>query len=92
MVMRYNDADKSWQVDRHIPIAVLVAILMQTIGIVVWATNFEATTTARLHTLEKQMDSMASANERLSRLESITATNSEILREIRGYIINGKRP
>lgn len=89
-MMQYDDETKKWQVDRHIPVAVLMAIVAQTIGIIAWAINFEATTLQRLNVLEKQVDRMGGVNERIGRLEVLTTNNSEILKELRGYIINGK--
>ena len=88
--MRYDEERRHWQVDRHIPVAVLLAIVVQSIGIIAWAVNFQATTVARLDTLEKQIGTMATSNERLARLEAITATSSEILREIRTHVLTTK--
>ena len=87
MVMKYDQQNGKWTVDRHIPVAVLIAILIQTVGIVVWAARFTATTETRLAVLEKQVDSMAAVNERLSKLESVTTNNADMLREIRNHIL-----
>ena len=89
--MRYDEERRHWQVDRHIPVAVLLAILVQSAGIIAWAVNFQATTVARLDTLEKQIGTMATTNERLARLEALTTSSGEILREIRGHIMTNNR-
>lgn len=85
--MRYDQEKGRWEIDRHIPIAVLFAIMVQTVGVIIWATNFRATTESRLDMLERQIGQLSTANERLARLENISSTNAELLREIRSMVI-----
>lgn len=74
---RAND-DASWHLDKKVPIALILAIAVQTAGIVWWG----ATTSERLNALERKADAAAPQAERLARvetkLESVQAGISEI--------------
>lgn len=71
-----------WQVDRHIPVALIFAIIVQSIGLVTWAANL----TTRVSTLEEQVKAQANIlgpmverSIRLeTRLESVNANISEV--------------
>ena len=91
MPTKYDEEQKHWTIDRHIPIAVLVVILLQTVGVIVWAVTFRATTEQRLEVLEKQVDRMALVSERIHRVEAISVINTDLLREIRTVLINPGR-
>ena len=70
-----------WRIDKHIPIAVLVALLLQTSGIVWWASSI----TSRVESLEKSTTafqvSRAMLPERVTRVEvSLEAINAALLR------------
>ena len=87
MSIIYDSDRRKWTLDRHIPVAVLMVIVLQTIGVIVWATTFEATTQQRLGVLERQMDRMSQVGDRLIRVEEISSHNTELLREIRAVLI-----
>jgi hypothetical protein len=54
-----------WQVDRKIPLALIIMIFLQTAGAFWWASSL----TARVETLEKQMAAAAPQRDRLTRVE-----------------------
>ena len=56
-----------WTVDRRIPLALIFAIFMQTIGAVWWA----ASTSNRVDALEKRMNVAENLTERVVRLEVV---------------------
>ena len=57
--------DKHWHLDRRVPIALIITIIMQTIGIVWWA----ASLSARVETLEHRFAELATYQARIVRLE-----------------------
>lgn len=61
-----NRSDGGWQFDRHIPIAVLAALFIQTSGVVWWA----ATMTARVDALEKWVANNQTIESRLAKIET----------------------
>ena len=70
-----------WRIDKHIPIAVLVALLLQTSGIVWWASSI----TSRVDMLEKSTSSWQASREkipeRVTRVEvSLESINASLLR------------
>lgn len=72
-----------WTVDKRVPIAALLGIATQTILAIIWAVKFASTTDTRLASLEGQINDQRTVNERLTRLETMMANNTEMLREIR---------
>ncbi len=54
-----------WHLDRRVPVALIIAIVTQTIGIVWWA----ATISARVDGLEGRISGMTGYASRLARLE-----------------------
>jgi len=54
-----------WHLDRRVPIAMIVAIFMQTAGIVWWASNMDA----RLEQVEKEQTRRQTQESRLVALE-----------------------
>lgn len=71
-----------WQVDRHIPVALLLAMVIQTVGIVWWA----ATLTGRVAELEQKVATLQPASERLIRLETRFESVLEKLTEIKAAV------
>ncbi len=57
--------DKHWHLDRRVPIALIITIIMQTIGIVWWATSLSA----RVETLEHRFAELGTYQARIVRLE-----------------------
>jgi len=72
------DGNSHWTVDKKIPLALIFAIMLQTVAGVWWA----ATTTSRLDTVEKRVDRGADLKERVIRLEVISQNQTVILQEI----------
>jgi hypothetical protein len=75
--MRTQDQDRSgegrWQLDRRVPIALIVTIIVQTAGLVWWASSL----TERVNTLERRADASAPQAERITRLE----VNIEVVKD-----------
>ena len=55
-----------WQVDKRVPIALIITLLIQTFGIVWWG----ATLTARVSNLEQTAIAASTQPERLARVET----------------------
>lgn len=72
-----------WTVDKRVPIVALLGIATQTVVAIIWAVQFASTTDARLASLEDKVKDQGTVNERLTRLETMMANNTELLREIR---------
>lgn len=60
-----NDEDRHWHLDRKVPIAIILTILVQTAG-VAWLL---ATINARVETLERRVEATAPQADRITRLE-----------------------
>jgi len=88
--MRYEADSKKWQLDRQIPISVLLLMVGQTLAGVWFFSRFEATTLIRLNALESQVTAYSSVNERLARLEVVTSNNSQMLSDIRSSLMRSK--
>lgn len=77
------DDDKHWHLDKKVPLALILTIVIQTVGIVWWA----ATTSERVTTLERRVDATAPQGDRLTRvevkIEAVQEGISEIKRMIR---------
>ena len=58
--------DQRWHLDRRVPIALIVTIVMQTIGIVWWA----ASISARVDVLERRLEEARHNQSRIVRLEA----------------------
>ena len=63
--MSHGYDDKHWHLDRRVPIALIITIIMQTIGIVWWA----ASLSARVETLEHRFAELGAYQARIVRLE-----------------------
>lgn len=72
-------ATEHWTVDKKIPLALIFAIMLQTIAGVWWA----ATTTARLSVVELSQSRSQDLTERVIRLEVGQQTQTELLKDIR---------
>ncbi len=59
------DADARWHLDKRVPIAMIVAIMVQTGGGIWWA----ATVNARVNAIETSIQSTAPQADRLTRVE-----------------------
>ena len=78
--------ENHWSVDKRIPIAVVLSVLIgmfgNTAGVVWWA----ATSSSRLDRLEEFMAEMRSSDARIARLEQITIMQTTTLNRIEGKV------
>jgi hypothetical protein len=63
---RRNLPDNAWHLDKKVPIALILAILMQTGGMVWWA----ASASERINALERRAELAAPQGDRLTRVET----------------------
>lgn len=91
-----------WKIDRHVPLALIGAILLQSAVGIWWAASFSATTTGRLDAsdtrvtaIERQMITTVSAagpvSERLVRVEVQIGTIKETVDKIEALIRRAPR-
>jgi len=73
------ESDARWHLDKRVPIALLLAILMQT-GTGFW---WAATTAERINNLEKRAELTAPQGDRLTRVEVKLETVREGITEIK---------
>lgn len=71
-----------WSVDRHIPLALIFAIAVQTLGAFWWA----AGVSFRINDLENRMSGSSQNGDRLTRLEVKFESALEALKEIKGLL------
>ena len=78
MAVQMNDpAAQRWHLDRRIPLALIVAIIMQTFGFGWWMSAI----TGRIDTLEKTAIKQEVAYERLIRIDEQVSNIRELLRK-----------
>jgi hypothetical protein len=73
---------KHWTVDRRVPLALIVAMAMQTGGLVWWASSLSE----RVNTLERRADQTAPQADRLTRVEVKIESIQEGITEIKRLI------
>lgn len=61
-----QDEDRHWHLDRRVPIALIMTIVIQTAGMVWWASNLST----RVEQLERQHAAIQPQAERIIRLET----------------------
>lgn len=71
--------DRQWHLDKRVPLALIITIVVQTIGVSWWA----ATTSIRLEMVERKMDAAAPQAERLIRLDEKVGVIQQSVNEIR---------
>jgi Tfp pilus assembly protein PilO len=64
--MQMSDQDTGWHLDKRVPIALVVTILIQTGGAVWWLSSINS----RVSNLEEKVGAVSSQPERLVRLET----------------------
>lgn len=78
--------DRAWHIDKRVPVALILMILMQTFGAAWWASS----TDTRVSTLERRMDAttltMAPQADRLTRVEVKLETVQSGINEIKQLI------
>jgi len=79
--MVVND-EARWHLDKRVPIALILTIFIQTVGIVWWA----ATVTSRVDRLEEKANIAQELNNRVIRMEEQLKASNRILYDIRTEI------
>lgn len=81
--MEMQEVAQHWHLDKRVPVALIVAMCIQTAGIVWWG----ATTTERLSNLERRVEATSPQADRLTRVEvkldNIADSIAEIKQSIR---------
>lgn len=77
-----DQSDTRWHVDRKIPLALILTIIVQTGGVVWWG----ASISARIDVLEKRADSAAPQGDRLTRVEVRLDAVQEGITEIKSIL------
>lgn len=75
-------SDSSWHLDRKVPVAIIIAILGQTGGVIWWG----ATATERLSALERKVESAAPQAERLTKVETRLEAVQDGISEIKSIL------
>lgn len=74
--------DTEWQIDKHVPIALLFAIAIQTGGALWWA----ATINSRVTVLEQQVIALAPLRDTLNKLDATLLDLKEDVRDIKSQL------
>lgn len=85
---------KSWHLDKKVTVGLILTLLAQAVGLVVWATRLDS----RVAFTEKAMEAVEDRtnrlnmdvqglNERLARMEANMDNQTALLREVRAAII-----
>lgn len=75
-----------WTIDKHIPLAMIGAIAMQSAVAIWWAATFSASITGRVDVLERQALTAAPLSERMVKLETKFDGMAETLVEIKNLL------
>jgi hypothetical protein len=76
------ETDAAWHLDKKVPIAMIMAIVFQTGGMVWWA----ASAAERLNALERKADIVAPQAERLARVETKLESVQDGILEIKSIL------
>lgn len=77
-----DTSDSQWHLDKKVPIALILAIIMQTSGMVWWA----ASAAERLNALERKAEAVAPQAERLARVETKLEAVQDGIAEIKSIL------
>lgn len=77
-----RNSDAQWHLDKKVPLALILAILLQTGGIVWWG----ATASERLSALERKADLAAPQDTRLTRVETKLESVQDGIAEIKSIL------
>ncbi len=83
-----QDPDNAWHLDKKVPLALIVTILVQTGGIVWWG----ATTSERLNAVEKRVEMTAPQGDRLTRVEVKVDNALDGISEIKSILRKEPQP
>jgi hypothetical protein len=64
-MMRIDHSNSRWRIDKRVPVAVIIAMILQIAGILVWATQLDA----RVGGVEQQLQGESLLLEKFARLE-----------------------
>lgn len=78
-----REGSTHWRIDRHIPIAIVIGLFIQTATWIWWAAAFSTATNTRLDAVENRQKSMDQLPERLTRQEERLESTNLLLRDIR---------
>ncbi len=70
---------EKWRMDRRVPVAVMIMLLMQVGGVLVWATQLDA----RVSGIERQAITTGMLNEKFTRLDERLDNMKQDLSEVR---------
>lgn len=76
------EEERSWHLDKRVPIALIVTLMIQTGGVVWWG----ATASERLNALERKADAVAPQAERLARVETKLESVQDGILEIKSIL------
>lgn len=76
------DIDTAWHLDKKVPIAMILAIILQTGGMVWWAASAQE----RLNALERKAEASAPQAERLARVETKLEAVQDGIAEIKSIL------
>lgn len=79
-------SDRDWKVEKSIPIALIITIAVQTVGVAWWASNL----TSRVEQLERQMSGAAWQAERIIRLDERLNTVQTGITELKLLVQRGQ--
>ena len=80
-----DDRDAQWHLDKRVPIAIVAALIVQTLSVVAVVTDWKASTEARLAALEGAVSSTASVDRRQwERLQEIVADQDDVHAQLAG--------
>jgi hypothetical protein len=69
--MEEGPADRPhWTLDRRVPIAIILSLIIQTLGAVWWAASFSASMEARVNSLEATNEAKSNLGERMASVEA----------------------
>lgn len=77
-----DTSDSSWHLDRKVPVAIIMTILLQTGGVIWWG----ATVAERLSALERKVDLAAPQADRLTKVETRLEAVQDGISEIKSIL------
>jgi hypothetical protein len=80
-----DESDSTWHIDRKIPLSLILAICLQTVGAIWLASSFNE----RLNVIEAKMLVMAPQGDRLTRVEVNLEQIKDSLGEIKAVLRKG---
>ena len=81
-----DEDNSAWHLDKRVPIAIIGAIIVQTIGIGFWI----GSTSTRIDVIERSMVTLAPQSERIVRLETKLDMMKDSLTEIKNLLRPGR--